>query len=169
MREFHSTAGRRHSAPWSISLIVVSTLTTLLCLGIPLLVMKHAGHAPIWAILLPPVLPFGCALFTVRGYTITSDSILVQRLFWSTQLPRTGLQSAHFDPKAMRRSLRTWGNGGVFSFTGFYRNKLLGPYRAFVTDPRLAVVLRFAHRTVVVSPGAPEVFIRDLGLAEKRS
>jgi len=64
----------------------------------------------------------------------------------------------------MRGSIRTFGNGGLFSFTGFYRNRLLGAYRAFVTDPRQAVVLRFPKRNVVVSPGAPEEFVRDLPL-----
>jgi hypothetical protein len=84
---------------------------------------------------------------TVRGYTVTSDTILVQRLFWTTRLPLAGLQSARFEPEAMRWSIRTFGNGGLFSFTGCFRNKLLGAYRAFVTDPRRAVVLRYSGRS----------------------
>jgi hypothetical protein len=35
-------------------------------------------------------------------------------------------------------------------------------YRAFVTDPHRTVVLRYAHRTVVVSPDEPEEFIHNL-------
>ena len=54
------------------------------------------------------------------------------------------------------------GNGGFFSFTGFYRNKTLGAYRAYVTDRHLTVVLRYAERTVVISPSSPEAFARDL-------
>lgn len=164
MREYQSAVGKHHQAPWSTLLIVMSTMATLLCLGIPLVMVKHGEHVPFWAVLLPLSLVLGCALFTIRGYTITGNAILVHRLFWTTRLPRADLQSARFDPKAMRRSIRTFGNGGFFSFTGFYRNKLLGAYRAFVTDPHRAVVLRYSKRTVVVSPGAPEDFIRELSL-----
>jgi hypothetical protein len=103
-----------------------------------------------------------CALFAIRGYAVTPDAVLVRRLFWTTRLPRAGLQSATFDPQAMRGSLRTFGNGGFFSITGFYWSKTLRTYRAFVTDPRQAVVLRYERRTVVVSPGDPEAFVREL-------
>jgi hypothetical protein len=165
MREYQLAVGKHHQAPWSTLLILVSTLTTLLCLGISLITLKHARAVPFWAYVLPLIIVLGGALFTVRGYTITGDAILVHRLFWATRLPRADLQSARFDPEAMRRSLRICGNGGFFSFAGFYRNKLLGAYRAFVTDPHRAVVLRYSKRTVVVSPGAPEDFIHDLGVA----
>jgi hypothetical protein len=117
-------------------------------------------------VLLPLVILFGAALFTIRGYSLSSDSILVQRLLWSTVLPRTGLESAEVDQEAMRGSLRTFGNGGAFSFTGFYYNKRLGSYRAYVTDPHRTVVLRYANRRVVLSPATPEDFVQDLALAK---
>jgi hypothetical protein len=36
----------------------------------------------------------------------------------------------------MNKSLRACGNGGGFSFTGWYWSKSLGSYRAFVTLKR---------------------------------
>jgi hypothetical protein len=60
--------------------------------------------------------------------------------------------------------MRTCGNGGFYSITGFYWSKPLGAYRAYVTDPRRSVVLRYEKRTVVVSPDAPEDFVRELGI-----
>jgi hypothetical protein len=83
-------------------------------------------------------------------------------LFWATPLSLAGLQSASYEPRAMRWSLRTFGNGGFFSFSGFYRNRRLGAYRAFVTDLKRTVVLRFLTRTIVVSPAAPEQFVLDV-------
>jgi len=156
---------KTYKAPWGTTLIVMSALATLLCLGItfgiPLLPAPKHGLG-MWLRWLPLVLVFACALFTVRGYTITPDAILVHRLLWATRLPRAGLKSAEFVPKAMCKSLRTCGNGGFFSFTGFYWSKTLRSYRAYVTDLRLTVVLRYGRRTVVVSPDAPENFVRDL-------
>jgi hypothetical protein len=157
---------KRFKAPWCISLIFVSVLATVLCVGITMSTQPWAAkHDHGWLAWLPLALVFGCALFTIRGYTITPDAILVHRLFWATRLPRAALQSARVDPQAMRWSIRTFGNGGFFSATGFYWNKSLGSYRAFVMDPRRAVVLKFAQRTIVVSPDAPEEFVRELGMA----
>ncbi len=135
-------------------------MTAVLLLGVSAVAwweghVKHQPAAFRWLALLPLILLFGSALFTIRGYTITSDSILVHRLLWSTALPRIGLESAEVDLEAMRGSLRTFGNGGAFSFTGFYYNKRLRSYRAFVTDPRRTVVLRYATRRVVLSPDKP--------------
>ena len=47
----------------------------------------------------------------------------------------------------MRWSLRTFINGGLFSFSGWCYSSLLGAYRAFVTDPNRAVVLNLGRRT----------------------
>ena len=153
---------KNHKAPWSTSLIIISSLATALCAGIAIgFILSGRGALPRVA-LLPLAIIAGGALFTIRGYTVTPDAILVHRLFWTTRLPLTGLQSAQFEPDAMRGSIRTFGNGGLFSFTGFFRNTALGTYRAFVTDLHRTVVLRFPSRTVVVSPSAPEDFIRDI-------
>ena len=162
---------KHYEAPWSTSLIVMSVVTTVVCLGSASgawlsLGAKHAYGALGWAALLPLVILFGAALFTIRGYSLSSDSILVHRLLWSTALPRTGLESAQAEPDTMRGSLRTFGNGGAFSFTGFYYNKRLGSYRAYVTDPHRTVILRYANRRVVLSPAMPEAFVDDLALAK---
>jgi hypothetical protein len=157
---------KHFKAPWCISLIVVSALATLLCVGITVSAQPWAvRHGNGWLAWLPMALVFVCAPFTIRGYTITPDAILVHRLFWATRLPRAGLQSVRVDPQAMRWSIRTCGNGGFFSATGFYWNKSLGSYRAYVMDPRRAVVLKFARRTIVVSPDPPEEFVRELRAA----
>ena len=60
------------------------------------------------------------------------------------------------------RWLRLFGNGGLFSYHGWFWNRRLGRYRLYATDPERAVVLRFARRTIVVSPGEPAAFVRAL-------
>jgi hypothetical protein len=70
--------------------------------------------------------------------------------------------SVKFDPEATRRSIRTFGNGGFFSFTGYFRNQELGSYRAFMTDRRHAVILRFPSSVIVISPDPPEDFVNRI-------
>ena len=162
---------KHYEAPWSTSLIVMSVFTTVICLGVSAGAWWEAAshHHPAllgWVALLPLSILFGCALCTIRGYAITSEAILVHRLLWSTPLPRVGLESAQVEPDAMRWRLRTLGNGGAFAFSGFYYNKRLGSYRAYVTDPHPAVVLRYAKRRIVLSPATPEDFVQDPALAK---
>jgi hypothetical protein len=114
------------------------------------------------AVLLPLMVVAISALFMVRGYAVTPDEILVRRPLWSTRFERGRLQSAAVDPEALRGSIRLFGNGGLFSFTGIFRSSKLGRYRAYVTDPRRSVILRFADRVVVISPADPDAFVRDV-------
>jgi hypothetical protein len=114
------------------------------------------------AALLPMLVVAISVLFMVRGYVVTADEILVQRPLWNTRFERARLQSAEIDPSALRSSIRIFGNGGLFSFTGLFRSPKLGRYRAYVTDPARTVILRFADRVVVVSPADPDAFVRDV-------
>jgi len=152
-----------YRAPWGGLLIGASIFVTIFCLGMGI-ALFFLAHSRLWVVALPVLLVPASALFVVRGYRITPDAILVRRSFWSTRLPRAGLSLAVCEPNAMRGSLRTFGNGGAFSFTGWYWNRRLGAYRAFVTDLRRTVVLRYRDRAVVLSPKDPEEFVRDLGL-----
>jgi hypothetical protein len=161
---------KHYEAPWDRALIVLSVLTTVVCLGVSGGVWWEAAatHQPNllrWVALLPLLILLGCALFTIRGYAISSDEILIHRLLWFTSLPRAGLKTASVEPDAMRGSLRTFGNGGGFSFSGLYYNKRMGSYRAFVTDLTRTVVLHYANRRIVLSPESPADFVNDLALS----
>jgi hypothetical protein len=153
---------KKYAAPWSTSLIIISSLATLICIGVAISVALSGRP---WIALLPLAIVCGSVPFTIRGYSVTPDALLVHRLLWTTRLPLAGLDSVRAEPEAMRRSLRTFGNGGVFSFTGWFRNAQLGAYRAFVTDPHRSVVLHFPMRTVIVSPSTPEEFVHDIQIA----
>jgi Bacterial PH domain len=74
-----------------------------------------------------------------------------------------GLRSVTGDIEAMRGAIRLLIIDGVFSFTGRYWSMKLGWYRALVTDPSRAVVLRYADRKIVISPHDPQQFIMRAG------
>jgi hypothetical protein len=152
---------KTYRAPWGRALRWSSAFLVVLAVAYSV-GMSFLPGVPSWIPWLLPLIVLGCLPFAVRGYAITGDAILIRRLLWTTRLERSGLTSAEARTRAMSGSLRTCGNGGGFSFTGWYWSKALGAYRAFVTDFDRTVVLRFGKRTVVVSPDEPEDFAAEL-------
>ena len=157
--------GKVFKATWSRALVIVSTLATTILLAVFFLPQfLHFPENGVHRLLvfLPVLILPSAALFIIRDYAIKPNVLAIRRLLWTTRLPLSGLQSAKAEPDAMRWSLRLWGNGGLFSITGWYRNRALGTYRAFVTDAKNCVVLRFPAKTIVVSPADPEQFVSEI-------
>jgi hypothetical protein len=155
---------KHYKAYWSPFLIIMSTLLTALCLGLAFAEFRRHG-ASAWVGWLLVALVIGCALFSIRGYTVAPEEVLVHRLLWSTRVPLAGLQSARREAHPWWRGIRI-GNGGFFSFTGWRYSPGLGFYRVFVTNQPDRVVLRYPNRTVVVSPSPPEDFVRELAVGK---
>lgn len=154
-------------APWGRGVKFATSAAGLLLVGLSVILPLTIPREAIWAAFVGPglmLVTFGIvALFCVRGYTIRHRELLVQRSFWQTHLSLKDLARAYVDPEAMKKTLRSCGNGGFMAYTGWFYNKKLGHYRAFVTDPARSVVLEFANRRVVVSPDDPGAFVRALG------
>jgi hypothetical protein len=167
-------------ATWGAPLILMTAVCAVICLCLPVaglmiaigggaaLHAKGMSQVPAWAgwlLVAIPLLTFAfSAAFMVRGYVLTDTSLVIKRLGWENRLDLSRLISAAVDPDALRRSLRLFGNAGFFSFTGWFRNSQLGVYRAYATDTRRAVVLRFSDKTVVITPDDPQKFVAEINL-----
>ncbi|WP_426664719.1 PH domain-containing protein [Rhodanobacter aciditrophus] len=155
------------AAPWSGFLKGISIVVTLLLPGIGWLLASSAPlhPAPLLRaalIALPLLILLSAAPFVVRGYELRGGTLQVRRLLWTTRVVLGELREATVDPQAVTGSIRLFGNGGLFSFSGWFRNAKLGRYRAFVTDWQRSVVLRGSACTVVLSPADPAAFVRSL-------
>jgi hypothetical protein len=161
----------RFDAPWSRLLKSVSVLASVVLVGSGVVVWVAVPEGTGWvrwtAAPVGLVILGISALFTVRGYELRGRELLVRRLCWDTRVSLEGLREAYADPEAMRSAIRLMGNGGLYSFSGWFRNRRLGRFRAFVTDPARSVVLVFKDRKVLVTPDRPAEFLRALGCAPK--
>jgi hypothetical protein len=156
------TGGSKFTAPWSTSLLLTTVFSGLLVVGIALIgIIVIAPLSLVWG-MVESVLALVAGIFAIRGYVLTPDSLYVQRLGWHTELPLATLQTVQFDPEATSGSVRMFGNGGLFCFAGTFTNDRLGTYRALGTDRTHAVVLKFAERTVVITPGDPQDFVAQI-------
>lgn len=153
-------------APWGAALKTMSGLFTLLLLGIAWLgIRTEADMGAVWyaGMVGMPLLLLVIGLnYTVLGYQLIVDKLRVRRLGWFSEWDLDGLEAVAADPGAMVGSRRVLANGGLFSFSGRFRNKHLGIYRALATDPGRAVILRWSSRALVITPDDPERFVRQL-------
>ncbi|MDA0266621.1 MAG: PH domain-containing protein [Cyanobacteria bacterium] len=153
-------------APWGNTLIAITSLVGILLLAMVLFGLLTGPRSnPVWIIsmvLLPLGILVTTAFLGVWGYRVDGQTLYVQRLGWQTAIALEHLQSVEQVPAAMKGSIKTWGNGGLFSFAGRFRNATLGPYEAYATDLTRTVVLTFPSRKIVLSPEEPERFVRTL-------
>lgn len=166
------------AAPWSLTVRVLSALATVMLAVMSWALYRQIPHGTrvpyaeafgTALVAMPPLILLGALLFVVRGYRFDGTALLVERLAWDTRVELAGLERAWHDPAAMCRSLRLFGNGGLYAITGVFRNSTLGRYRAFVTDPRRAVALRSPSRVVVVSPADPQAFLEQVKMLFPRA
>ena len=152
-------------APWSAALWVVSLSASAILVAVGLVVILNSEPPAGFKAFLGGIILLTLAanaLFTVRGYALGHEALYVKRLLWWTGIRLSGLQSVVVGRDACRRSIRLFGNCGLFAFAGLYRNKKLGRYRLCGTDLKRAVVLKFPDRTWVVTPEPPEEFAHEV-------
>lgn len=156
-REYYPAArwcGLLHLATWLCMALMAGLLAAGLWTG--------PREMPVWTLFMvgmPLAFLVISPLFAVRGYAFENGNLRVRRLGWSSNLELGRVEEVYADPDAMKRSIRLFGNGGLFCFAGLFRNKALGNYRAFVTNPAHAVVIRTEDRVIVVSPRDPAALV----------
>lgn len=154
------------SAPWNRPLTFITLLTSVILLGIgSILWLKAPQNPPLMyqlSIWMCPGILLLSALFAVRGYRIQGSDLWILRPGWKTRISLNGLKSVSFEPNATKGSIRLFGNGGLFAFTGLFRNQQLGRYRVFATNMSRTVIIQLPARTIVVTPDKPERFVETL-------
>ncbi|MEM8603603.1 MAG: PH domain-containing protein [Cyanobacteria bacterium P01_H01_bin.121] len=158
-------------APWGKLLTTVTVLTSVLLLGIVCLGW-FAGPGQIkptlspdrifWLLAmvgLPLLLVLSTGIYAVRGYRIEGSVLYIQRVGWQNRIDLTALHRAESEPAALDTAVRLWGNGGFFSFTGWFRSQQHGRFQVFGTDPSKGVMLTFPERKVFITPDDPQHFI----------
>ncbi len=99
----------------------------------------------------------------VFGQEVAEGWLNVRRLLWVTRIPLQTLTDAEWRRGPFGWAWRTCGNGGLFSFTGWYHQKSLGSFRALATRTTDAVILTFSDRKpFVITPDDPGGFVESV-------
>ena len=144
--------GTHFAAPWSKPVWIVTGLVVAVLVVVSAI---QGGGAP-WVAAGVIAL---CAVFAVRGYSVTGSEVLIHHLGWAKRLPLADVERVEASPGVMTGSVRVFGIGGVFGSYGWFRNAVLGSYTSYATDPARAVVLKVGQKTLVVTPDDPAGFV----------
>jgi len=141
---------------------VASGGTTALLLGIAgACVFGYRGGATmpmLLAAVLSFMLPISMALFAVLRYEIDEGGLHVVRPVGRRRIAKT-ISRVAVDDDALKGGIRTFGNGGLFSYNGWYWLPKYGHCRLWVTDRRSLVVLHGERGCALVSPARRDAFI----------
>jgi hypothetical protein len=167
---------RRFSMSLSGGVKALTWVVVLLAGAVPLLVWSLVPGGPIgprgpggpgvgaarWASLLLPFVTAVCWALAPNGLEIAGGELRILRRAWrSAAYPLTSVEEvALLPPGALRGAVRTFGNGGLFGYYGWFYRK--GAFRLFATrsDPLVEIVA--AGKRVVVSPDEPARFVEGL-------
>lgn len=147
---------QRFSAPWSTRLSVLTSVASAVILGSAYGLFDSGAWAGAQAL---GALWLACLAGHVRGYSVEGQRLRIDRLAYGHVIDLSTLQSATVAPGLFRGALRV-GNGGLFSFSGWFLSRSHGWFRAVATDSReRCVLLTFESGRWAVSPDDPRGFV----------
>lgn len=72
--------------------------------------------------------------------------------FFSINLNKADYSTIQISPDEFDRSIRTFGSGGLFGFTGMFYSKQMGHYRAFIANPnRPLLLLTKGNKKIIIN------------------
>lgn len=158
-------------APTGRRVVVASAITALLTLtGVGILIaVTISSRGPqripmiVAALLIPAALAVYWSCARILAYRLSGGMLIVERRFLSRRFPLDRVASVEIASDVMRGAWKYYGNDGLGAVAGSYRSRRWGRFRAYLSDPSRAVVLRLRDgRALIISPARPEVFERDL-------
>ena len=154
----------KFTASTSTTVKVVTAAIFILTIGLALVAIKdEVGEAALIPASILAIVIAVSYYFSIRHYEIGDGKLIVRRPFDAVQIPLGNISDVQtVDRKRLRWTVRTFGIGGLFSYTGEFWNKKLGSMSWYVTRMDKAVMIVRGHRKIVISPDDPEKFLEVL-------
>ncbi|SMO66710.1 PH domain-containing protein [Gracilimonas mengyeensis] len=148
---------KQFRAPWDLLLTSLTVIVIAVLIGINYATPGLITTLITWGIIL------GTAAFGVYGYSVQNEKLKILRLGWSKDLSFSSIKKIEYTPNAMLGSIRTFGVGGLFCYLGYFKNSVLGSYKAYATHrKRTVVVTTQDDDQIVLSPEKPKDFVETI-------
>jgi hypothetical protein len=140
---------------------LMTAVVVAVLLGTAIIGVVHYRNGALYllgVVAMPLAILLGTFACTVLRYEVSSSGIDVVRPIGRKRIAGT-VAAIGVDDDALKGAIRTFGNGGLFSFNGYYRLAKYGSCRLWVTDLKSLVVIHGDHGCVVVSPAERARFV----------
>jgi hypothetical protein len=155
-------------APWDKSLKAITTAVTAFLIveviGISIaLYLTTTGRMAFLVTVLVVVcntLIIGfTSLYAPQGYLVDDSGITIIRKRAPVHIGFGSIRHiSRIERNRFMKSLRTFGNGGLFGYYGSFRNKELGNFRMYATHGDCGVLIQ-TDKTFVITPDRADEFI----------
>ncbi len=151
--------GNYKVAPLDVMAKVITVLMIVAAGAIPFIL----GRVMYFAAFLPVIL-FLTWLFSVTGFTLEGNTLIVSRPLWKTKIVLPPDCTARAEPEIRKGLLKTMGNSGLFGYTGGFRNRKLGNFKTYATNwsHAVSVTSEANEFCIVVTPEEVELFIQSI-------
>jgi hypothetical protein len=122
-----------------------------------------------WGTLVAPLIALLCWALSPRSLEIEGGELRILRRAWkAAAFPLSRVDGVTVLPEgSLRGAVRTFGNGGVFGYYGWYYKK--GAFRLYATRTDRLVQVGIDGKRIVVSPDEPQRFVDGLLSAVPRA
>ena len=140
---------------------IITVFILLLMLFILYQILQRGeGSGTIWSGIVDSLLFFVavfCYFYSTNGYSIYKDKLIVERPIGKKVIPLNNLRGIH-DYKKIEKgfTIRTFGNGGLFGYFGYFNNDKIGRFKLYSTKRKDFYILDFGKEKIGISPDDPE-------------
>lgn len=101
-----------------------------------------------------------CYLFRITGYTLNDSELIIHRPIFNKIVKRNTIKEIKkLNSDEINGMIRTFGNGGLFGFYGWFYNSKLGKIRLYCSRSNDLILLSLEKGKIVISPDETENFI----------
>ena len=125
--------------------------------------LKVAGDYPLMILIGFPLLYILVYVFRPINYSITHDSIVINRPAKNVILNKADIKSVELiDKNLIRYTMRLAGVGGLFGYFGKFVNRKLGKMTWYATRrDKTVLITTSANKKIIITPDEPENFVTE--------
>lgn len=106
---------------------------------------------------------FGTYALAPLGYIVNFKELIIRRPLANIRIKKTNIQRVEIiDRELLKRSIRVFGDGGLFGYYGKFSNSQMGLMTWYITRrDKLVLVLTADNRKIILSPDDPHRFVAE--------
>ena len=150
------------SFDWMVKIVTGSFCLFFLTFLVLWFINIETSSTPVFSVIMLLIL-FVVYLLHVQHYEVTHEGIKIKRLIGSKQIDFNNIKRVdRVKNDDLGVIIRTFGNGGIFGISGFYKSTIYGKLTLFATQQRNYVIVETDLKKYVLTPDEPFEFVKSV-------